>query len=160
VKLLFPVTGVIFLSGMCCCGDFLQQAGVDIPMPDDATEGTEATAEAPAETTGSGGGSVSALGGTCGRYKDWGIGAPEGWSASACSDDGTNGGLVLMGGSDPAAGCKAVKGWAEGKGFKTTMDTEMSGTTAVILEKDSTQMTLGCTSMGGQNTISIALSPK
>jgi hypothetical protein len=158
VKLLFPVTGVIFLSGMCCCGDFMEglQSGMEGGTPVVTDEA--ATDGAPAGSATSGG--ATALGGTCGRFADWSIAAPSGWNVMACTDDGTNGSLTLMGGSDPAAGCKAVRDWAEGKGFSKTSETEAMGTTAITLEKDAARMTLGCTGMAGQNTVAIVLSPK
>ncbi|MFZ5480402.1 MAG: hypothetical protein ACOZNI_26800 [Myxococcota bacterium] len=168
MKLLFPVTGIVVLSGVCCCGDFMEgfEEGMEIGMKADG-EGSEVTVSQEmadgtkvTSSTTEGGTLEATLGGSCGRYKDWGMSAPSGWSVQACSDDGTNGGLTMNGGSDPSAACKDLKGWATGKGFSVSMENEMAGTTSIILEKDATRMTMACTSMGGMNNVSIALSPK
>ena len=160
MKILLPVATVIFASGFCCCGDLVSQleglsgGGNDLNITvngDGATGASEGATAAP--STG------SVLAGTCGKFKELSLAAPSGMSVMVCSEGGGNDSIVLSGGGDPSDVCKSLKGWAEGQGFATEFDVNSSGTYAVTLKKGSERMSLGCTSMAGQTTASIALTP-
>lgn len=158
MKILLPVATIVFAGGICCCGDLGSQLEalsgggneININVNGDGTT-TDATTAAP--STG------SVLAGTCGKFKELSLSAPSGMSVMVCSEGGGNDSIVLSGGGDPSDVCKALKGWAEGQGFTTEFDVNSSGTYAVTLKKGSDRMSLGCTSMAGQTTASIALTP-
>ncbi len=160
MKLFIPVVGIIFSIGACCCGNMdeltekMDEIKVEAPMDGGSTTTTTTSST----TTTSGSSEGDAVDGACGRFKDWGVKAPSGFKSVACSDDAGSGGLVLQGSGSPADACKVIKAWAEGTGAKLTTESNMGGTTALIYQKDDTQITAACTDATGQTTVSISLS--
>jgi len=96
--------------------------------------------------------------GACGRYRDWGLKVPAGFTVLACSDALDSGGIVLQGAGSPTEACKVVRAWAEGTGATLAMENAMGGTSSMIFEKENAQITVACTDVTGTTTISIALS--
>ena len=172
MKLIVPVVGIVFASGFCCCGDFMegveqgmkeaqeQQAGggadedVDVKLGDGGAEVKAGGAEVKL-----GGG--AALGNLCGPFAELAPPAPSGFSVMTCVTSTTMGGgstLVLTGSGDPAEICKPYKGWAEGKGFSITASGDSMGTGFLTANKGSQRLTLSCSNMTGQTLVSIVLS--
>lgn len=156
MKLFIPVAGIIFSIGACCCGDMGDLEALSKQVEEVQIETPASGGDKPAEAKPSSGG--SAVSGSCGRFKDWGIQAPSGFNVVACSDDSGSGGLVMQGAGSPADACKVIRSWAEGTGAKLTTEATMGGTTSLIYQKDGTQITAACTDATGQTTVSVALS--
>ena len=162
MKLLVPVVGIVFSIGACCCGDMggleermeeLQGAAVEdaeaVPVEAPSAE----AAAVPSAATPAG-----TVDGACGRYRDWGLKVPAGFTVLACSDAPDAAGIVLQGAGSPTEACKVVRAWAEGTGATLAMENAMGGTSSLIFEKENAQITVACTDVTGTTTISIALS--
>lgn len=157
MKLLLPVTMLVFAAGFCCCG------GDSVTQLEQLTSGAPASDAAPVADAGGGaapaaaGGTV-AVAGTCGRFS--GLTAPSGSSVMACTTSGDTDSLVLTGGGKPDANCAALKEWAKGAGYSIDTDVAAMGSYAIMGSKDSTQLSIACTDMGGSATSSLSISPK
>ncbi|MBM4392011.1 MAG: hypothetical protein FJ090_12890 [Deltaproteobacteria bacterium] len=155
MKLLLPIATVIVAGGFCCCGDIVSQLqGLAGSGGDDFDININVDGDGDPEMA-----AGSVLAGTCGRFKEMSLHAPPGMSVMVCSEGGGNDSIVLSGSGDPSDACKSVKSWAEGAGFTTEFDVNSSGTYAVTLKKGSDRLSVGCTAMAGQTTVSITLTP-
>lgn len=165
MKLAVPVLGIVVAAGgCCCCGDFTDDlAELGIPMDDVVVEAPMGepvpSGDAPAAAA-TGGGSVSALGGTCGRFKEMGLGAPSGFSVLACSDSDGTGGLTIKGSGSPKDACETMKTWIKDNGWNITLESGMGGANTLMSEKGSEQLVVSCNNMTGETMIAVALTPK
>lgn len=167
MKLMVPVVGIMFASGICCCGDFLTNAvkeGVEKGMEaagQQASTGTEAgpTSTAPEVTvsSGGGGGGLVTVDGACGPFKDMGVKAPSGFSIMVCSNTGSSSSLVMQGSGDPIELCKPLKGWVESQGYSITAAAAMSGTSSIVARKGGQNFVVACTDSTGQTLVSYSL---
>ncbi|MSQ01899.1 MAG: hypothetical protein EXR71_08405 [Myxococcales bacterium] len=155
MKLLLPVSTLVFAAAACCCcGDDmsskLEELGV--PAQELPTGGAEEAAAPPAPASGG-----VALAGACGKFKD--MAAPPGATVMVCSEGGGSDSIVLSGGGAPADNCTAIKAWAEGAGYVTEFDTNAAGTWAVTMKGGADRLTIGCMEMAGSSTTSVIVSP-
>ena len=155
MKLLLPVSALVFAAAACCCcGDDmtskLEELSVPTVEPPSATPGEAAAPSAPAAAG-------VALAGACGKFKD--MAAPAGASVMVCSEGGGSDSIVLSGGGAPADNCKTVKAWAEDAGYTTEFDTNVSGTWAVTMKGGADRLTIGCMEIAGSSTTSVTVSP-
>jgi hypothetical protein len=166
MKLLLPVAVMTLAAGICCCGgdsdmeDLMEQIEAQPSASADDATASASTGEATA-TTGEATASASTGGsdaGLCGRFKTDGFTYPSGLSVVACADTAGSESVLLQGSGDPSKICKDAKAWASGKGWTVQTEAEMMGTSSVIMKNADKQLTLACTEMGGQTTLSMSVS--
>jgi hypothetical protein len=166
MKLMVPFAGIVFASGICCCGDFVEgiktgveegmkQAGQDVTVTvgDGGTTATTGTT-----TVSTGGGGLVAVDGACGKFKTMGVQGPAGFSIMACSDTGNSAALVLQGSGDPVELCKPIKTWVESAGYNVTMNAAMGGTSSIVSQKGTERLVIACTNQTGPTLVSYSLS--
>ncbi len=157
VKLLLPVSVIVFAAGACCCcGSDMTSQLEELGVPADAIPSEGSSGSADAAPVAAGGASLA---GTCGKFKEKGLTAPSGSSVMVCSEGGGNDSIVISGGGTPEEVCKSVKAWAEGAGYTTEFDTNAAGTWAVTMKGASDRLTIGCTEMAGSTTSSVSVTP-
>lgn len=167
MKLLIPVGAITLGAGVCCCGDIPEfvkgmqsgmeegiaaQQGTDAPPVLSGEGGTAVVSGAPPSST--------AVSGSCGRFKDWGLTGPEGATVTICTTGDGNDTLIMNSTISPADSCKSIKTWADGAGFTLQTESTFGGTSALIMEKGGDQLTVGCMEVMGKNTVSLTLSAK
>lgn len=177
MKLMVPVAGIVFASGICCCGDFVEgiktgveegmkQAGQDITVSTgDGTTvtvgdggATATTGGATATTGGGGSGGLVKVDGACGKFGAMGVQGPAGFSIMACSDTGNSAALVLQGSGDPVELCKPIKSWVESAGYTISVNAAMGGTSSIVSQKGTERLVIACTNQTGPTLVSYSLS--
>jgi hypothetical protein len=157
MKLLVPVVGVVFSTGAFCCGglgESLNRLGLhglkhDLGIADDAeVVPVEAPSAAPHVP----------LDGACGRFKDWGLKVPAGFTVVSCSDEGGEGHMSLVGEGGPLEPHGALMMSALVSGA-TLSDTQPSPSQAsvIALQRGETKLTVECVGRGTQTNVSMVL---
>lgn len=173
MKLMIPVAGIVFASGVCCCGDLVSKVqemaqeemnkegvtvttgdGTAVQVGDGGTTVTTGSTTASA----SGAGGLETVSGACGRFGTMGVKGPSGFSIMACSDTGNSAALVLTGSGDPSAICKPLKDWVEGAGYTVTVNASMGGTASIVSQKGGERFVVACTNSTGPTLVSYSLS--
>lgn len=161
MKLLLPVAVMTVAAGICCCGgdadmeELMEQIEAGQAGAASGDDGSTTASSGDAATASTGGGSDAGL---CGRFKSDGFTYPSGLSVVACADTAGSESLLLQGSGNPASICKDAKAWASGKGWTVQTEAEMMGTSSIIMKNADKQLTLACTDMGGQTTLSMSIS--
>ncbi len=155
MKLVLPVGAIVASVAACCCcgGDF---TNFD---PDALIEQLEEGSVAVDEGTADVGEATATTSGTCGRFKTDGFSVPAGLSVTACATMGDTESLVMQGSGNPEEICKPVKAWAESKGWQVSNEFSGGGTSSLIAKEGGKQLTVACTDMSGQTTMSLSISP-
>jgi hypothetical protein len=163
MKLMVPVAGMFVAAGACCCcgGGDMESMLEEMQNQSGGAAMDDIKIEEPSEASGSGGGSVGggSTEGTCGRFKDDGLTIPSGLSVLSCATMGSTESIVMQGSGAPGEVCKPIKAWATGAGWSVTTEAAMGDTTSIILkDSNNKQLTVACTNMTGQTTVSLSIS--
>lgn len=157
MKLAVPAVGIVVAAASCCCCGDLETKMDEIMgggEPDAIYVEPDGTTVAPTPSAGAG----TVVSGACGRFGSMGIEAPSGFSILACSDQGSNGSLLLQGSASPKDACSTMRAWATGGGWNVETEASMGDTVSLIFGKGGDKMTVACTNMTGATTIAVTLS--
>lgn len=168
MKLILPLAFISIGSAFCCCCggntlDDLENGKFDELM-EDAQSGGDATTDAPSDDAaqkadeGGGGGGGSMAAGTCGKFKEWNMPSPSGFSVMSCVESGGNDSIVLTGSGSPSDACKVVRAWVKDSGFSIVADSDSMGTVGIVASKDAMNLAIGCNDVAGSTMIAVSVS--
>ncbi len=164
MKLVIPLAFMSIGSALCCCcggstfedfenGNFEEMLENAAEAP---AEGTEAPAEEGGAEQAAAGGSMAA--GTCGKFKEWSLPSPSGFSVTSCVESGGNDSIVLSGSGSPSDACKGIRSWVKDSGFSIVADSDAMGSVGIVASKDAMNLAISCTDMMGSTIIAVSLS--